>query len=692
MNRTALGRAVFAPALLALLLSGCGGGGGGGVISFLLGLVTPSQSVDLNGGDILTITGSNFIAAGVAGVLFSGTPGLNFLRLDDTTLRVTSPPAPGGVPGPVDIEVRSIEAGSKFIIGGFTYVGVSGPPAPTTINPTIFSATGAEPFTIQGTSLGPPNGTVQVTFQGVGTVTGNVSASGQFVSGNAPVGGGTPPQLPIAVSVANGALVGNVPTQVTFPWVAPAAFSVRHQSGFPGEASQPVRVADGIAVLCTAGADTGWGTADDELVIVKGPPNVPGVTSLVLGHLDQRNSIPAVLDANRVVIYTPGPSLLPSNDDGFHLVTALQTVPASTKLVSGFLNPAPVAAIASNRIACTAFGFDQAPGGNDDELRILEITGTAVTTTRVHVFGNADTFLHAIPSDNFSIPISFGGDLVFVVSVGALGAGGADSTVTAYSFSGAAALGPGPTPAPMLLRRPIAVSATFAAAVAGDPAGIAAPSGNDNLMVFAASGGVVTRTDRRQGASLLTFALNPIVRLGGGTVAIPVAAGSGNEVRVFNNLVSGAPLSTAMPGTPLFAPLIGGDLVVWGPGVDLSATTAPNECRRITSTGGAQQAFAVTPFWLLNFRPLTDADRAFATAGGGTGFGSGNEVLIVQQSRALGSAGDAATLPLGGGPGVAPVLAGFPFVPVGPGWGLIQSPGPNGTFRDLDDRILLVRY
>jgi len=690
MKCRALGRAVFAPVLLVFLLSGCGGGGGGGVIAFLLGLVTPSTSVDLNGGDLVTITGSNFTAANVAGVLFGGSPGLNFQLVDDSTLRVTAPPAPGGVPGAVDIEVRSIEAGSKFIISGFTYTGVAGPPAPTSIFPTIFSATGAEQFTIQGTSLGPPNGTVQVTFQGVGTVTGNVNATGQFVIGNVPLHGGTPPQLPINVSVANGAQVGNVPTAVTFPWVAPASFNVRHQSGFPGEASQPVRVADGIAVLCTAGLDTAWFTADDELVIVKGPPNAPGVTSLVLGHLDQRNSIPAVLDANTVAVFTPGPSALPSNDDGVHLVTSLQGAPASTKLVVPFMNPSPVAAIASNRIACTTFGVNTAPGGFDDELKILEITGTAVTTTRTHAFGNADTFLHALPADNFSIPISFGGDLVFVISVGTAGAGGADSTITAYSFSGAAALPP--VGAPMLLRRPVAISATVVAAAAGDPAGIAAPSGNDTLMVFTAAGGVVTRTDRRQSASLITTALLPIVRLGGGSVAIPVAAGGGNEIRIYSNLVAGAPLATPMPGTPLFAPLIGGDLVVWGPGVDLNPTTAPNECRRIISAGGTQTPFALTPLWPLNFRPFSDSERAFATAGGGLGFGSGTEILIVQQSRALGSATDAATLPLGGGAGVAPVAAGFPFVPVGPGWGLIQSPGPNGTFRDLDDRIILARY
>ncbi len=687
MKCRGLGRAAFAPVLLVFVLSGCGGGGGNSVLTFLLGLVTPSQSVDLNGGDIVTITGSNFTAANVAGVLFGGSPGLSFQLVDDTTLRVTAPPAPGGVPGAVDIEVRSIEAGSKFIVAGFTYTGVSGPPAPATIIPTIFTPTGAEQFTIQGTSLGPPNGTVQVTFQGVGTVTGNVNATGQFVTGNAPLHGGVPPQLPINVSVANGAQVGNVPTAVTFPWVAPASFNVRHQSVFPGHASQPVRVADGIAVLCTAGLDTGWGTPDDELVIVKGPPNAPGVTSIVIGHLDMRNSIPAVLDANTVAVFTLGTSQL---QRGIHLVTSLQGAAASTKLVVPLMNPCPVAAIANNRVACTTFGADGLPGGFDDELRILEITGTAVTTTRTHAFGNADVFVHAIPSDNFSIPVSFGGDLVFVVSVGTLGAGGADSALTAYSFSGAAALPP--VPSPMLLRRPVAVSATVAAAAAGDPAGIAAPSGNDTLMVFTAAGGVVTRTDRRQGASLITTALVPLARLGGGTVAIPVAAGGGNEIRVFSNLVAGAPLATPMPGTPLFAPLISGDLVVWGPGVDLSPATAPNECRRIISTGGAQQAFALTPLWPLNFRPFADAERAFATAGGGLGYGSGTEILIVQQSRVLGAATDAATLPLGGGAGVAPVLAGFPFVPVGPGWGLVQSPGPNGTFADLDDRIILARY
>ena len=33
-----------------------------------------------------------------------------------------------------------------------------------------------------------------------------------------------------------------------------------------------------------------------------------------------------------------------------------------------------------------------------------------------------------------------------------------------------------------------------------------------------------------------------------------------------------------------------------------------------------------------------------------------------------------------------------PFVPVGPGWGLILSPGPNGTFNNADDVVMLARY
>jgi hypothetical protein len=39
-----------------------------------------------------------------------------------------------------------------------------------------------------------------------------------------------------------------------------------------------------------------------------------------------------------------------------------------------------------------------------------------------------------------------------------------------------------------------------------------------------------------------------------------------------------------------------------------------------------------------------------------------------------------------------PVTLAEPFVPVGPDWGVIQSPGPNGIYQGNDDRIIFARY
>ena len=158
-----------------ILIAGCGGGGGTAILRFVLLALAPTTSLDLNGGDVVTITGTNFQAVRVASVRFGGQPGFNLDVESEETLTVVSPPAPGGVAGPVTIEVISLEAGSRFHPIPFVYVATMGPPVPNTIFPNVFTPTGAQSFTIQGSNLGPSGGTATVLFAGIGSVTAQVS-------------------------------------------------------------------------------------------------------------------------------------------------------------------------------------------------------------------------------------------------------------------------------------------------------------------------------------------------------------------------------------------------------------------------------------------------------------------------------------------------------------------------------------
>jgi hypothetical protein len=89
--------------------------------------------------------------------------------------------------------------------------------------------------------------------------------------------------------------------------------------------------------------------------------------------------------------------------------------------------------------------------------------------------------------------------------------------------------------------------------------------------------------------------------------------------------------------------------------------------------------------------PLTDGDRAFAfSAGGDTLFGTNDDILEVYQSRALGEARSATRLPAAAP--ASPLISTGVFVPIGPGWGVAQSPGPNGIYGNLDDGFVILRY
>ncbi|MGQ0612661.1 MAG: IPT/TIG domain-containing protein [Planctomycetaceae bacterium] len=691
--------------LVAMLLAaGCGGGGGAAKLAFFLTGLTPAVSTGLNGGDQVTITGSNFLAAVILVVRFGDQPALNLQVVNDTTLRVNTPPAPGRIPQTVSVIVDSLNAGSKSLFSAFTYQGSSSPPNPQTIVPTSYVSTGAERFTIQGTDLGPPGGIVQVTFQGIGTVTANVSNDSTIVQGRAPLPPGAPPSGLLTVTVGNGALSGDVVTKVTFPHAPPQPLAVPNQRA--GGASLPERLADGWAALCTAGANGIWRDGDDELLLVRGPPNAVAVLpvrrpgALPVGFLDRDNSAPAAMDGNTFCVASVGPNGAPGDaDDRVLLVTAAQTAPVVTDIVVAGLNTAPLAPIASNRVALTHAGADTLLGTLDDTLVILEFTGTAVTGGGQTIFiGPVDTTPGA---GNLSIPFTADGNAAFVVTLGGNGLPrDQDDVVTRLSLPSQQVRS---APVPALLRRPFALSGILLAGAGKGPDGVPG-SADDDLIVVFESAGALSTLRRALGSRLQAGALAPDARVGGGAVALATAGPNGipndadDRLLVFLDPRAGAATPFDLAGIPLLATFGSGELAIFGRGPDLADGTADDVALRLDAAASFAQPFVTVPRWGRGFLPRTDLERLFAVGPGADGVaGTLDDELIVHQTRALGQARDATPLPLAaaGAPVNPPNLAPLPFVPIGPGWGLMQSPGAGGgplpLCGDADDQLRVVR-
>ncbi|MHC4548363.1 MAG: IPT/TIG domain-containing protein [Planctomycetota bacterium] len=682
-------------ALLAafLLLAGCGGDDAPVRLTFTVTAVVPSVSNDINGGDLVTVQGTNFLAVTISSVTFGAQPGIiERTTITDTSIQVTTPPAPGGTPGVVRVEVVTVEANSKFVPGDYTYVSGSGTPQPQTITPTTFTPTGAQDFTIQGTNLGPGGGNVDVIFNGVGTARGTVSLDGQFVQGRAPVSAGLPPAGSIVVTIDTGTATADVPTQVTYAFALPAAVPVPYQA--PNGASRPVRLSDGFAVLSTSGGNAVWGDLDDDVVLVLGPPT-PGMRRILgpggtpVGYLDANNSIPAVLDPNTVCVYSVGPNGVPDvpsptvpPDDTVVLITNAQSpTPTVTPFVFGFLNTAPLAAIAPNRVAFTAAGSDLGRGTADDMLHVWEFNGGLPGPVGAQMVGEVDV---TPGRTNFSLPYSPDGDAVFVMSVGPNGTPrNGDDQLWRFTFSTMTARS---TPLPFVWAPPHAISPTLLAAP-GAGANRLFGDADDTLVVVTDTGGFFNLAGTQTlGSPFDRAAVVPIAPLGTGGVVVPVV--SAMPVLAFPS-PTGSPASLAMIGTPLLAPLGSGELIVFAPG---GPPPGDEQAVRIAADASSSQPFALVPTLTQALRAHTDADRAFGASPGPDGsWGTSDDSLTVHQTRALGLGIDIASLPIQQLPGL-PITGQEPFVPIGPDWGIIQSPGPLRVYLGPSDQVLVVRY
>lgn len=687
--------------LPVLLIAGCGGGGGGGgSLGFTVVGITPAVSQDLGGGDTVTITGTNFLTVLVGSVTFGGLPATNRQILSETEMTVQTPPAPGGVPQAVTVVLTSVHGGTQQLVDGYTYA-VSGP-NPQTIAPVAFTATGAEDFTITGTTLGPLGGQVTVLFQGIGSVTGDVSLDGQTITGRAPVSAGIPPIGALTVTVDTGAATVNVPSTVTYTYAPPVVPGIVPGQTL-GNASLPVRFADGFAALCTCGGNGTWGDADDDIRIVRGPPNAIALLSVSprtapgtpVGFLSATDSIPAVLGPDTFCVYSAGGAGGP----GYVVVTLARTAPVADVFPHPGINAAPIVALGPNRIGFMTSGLDglfgPLAGGNaGDDLFVMDFTLALAPPPVIIAGGGAGRVPLAGAADaaaglaNFSLPLTADGDTVIVMGAGPDAiAGNGDDTFTSVMIStGVTHLR---IPAPFLFGRPIVISPTLFAAPGAGPNG-AFGNLDDTLSVYSLGAGW-TNTPHALGRPLNSaLAVIPYARIGNG---VAVAATAPNSILAYTDPLAGTKTTLQFAGAPLFAPLSSGGLVVFGPGGDLAYRTGDDVAMHLDAATAAPTSFVGVPNQFQTIAPLTDGDRAFALApGGDNAFGTNDDFLEVYQSRALAENTNTARLPVAALP-LAQVLGlSVTFVPVGPGWGLIQSPGALGVWGDGNDIVIIVSY
>ena len=711
--------------LFAAFTACSGGGGGGSAPTFTLTSITPDESPDLDGGGIAVIRGTNFESARVARVLFGdGNPGFGIDVKSQTELWVTIPPSPSGNPGPVTVEVESLDRGIKALFAGFSYGdggggGPTGPPVPTTVTPTVYTPTGAQRFTIGGSNFGADGTVVSVRFRNVGSVEGTVAAGGTLVRGNAPIVASLQvPQIPVQVFVKVGQFEAAAQTFVSFSYFPPAPVAGISFLEGRANASLPVRVANDKAVVATS-TNVAWRDGNDDLVLITVDTLTNTVTtkSLLTGqapgnrNLDLYSSSPIGLDNDTICVATVGPDRVPfSGDETILIISNLgsPTPTVSPPVAAPFIARAPIVRISGTHIAFNTVGtgaLSNGPGTTrSDQLWVYQIANGALVPG-----GPAPVDIGLIDVVAFpppmalrtlkALPFSPDGNAVFVYSRGpALNNSGfsdGDDMITRFDIAAGTSI---TTVMPNLLAKPVALS----------EARIVAPAkafpGFDVVSVMDFAGGVATSSSVSTGTFVNITATHQIAALKDGNFVMAIgpdgqpALSAANRIGIFTDDGFGAinVNTISVAWKPLLAPLGDGSVMVFGPGPDNAAGTPFDRTFHIAANGAPSLDFSSALSWLqlpsMGLGAATDDTRAFALGRGDLSWFNGDEVLHVFQARSIGQPIDATTMQLSTGP-LGPVHNTVPFVPVGFNWGLMLSPGRNGpNWNQSDDRVILVYY
>ncbi len=671
--------------LVALLLPACGGSGGDGgggqtggdpPLSFSLTGVQPAVVAGITGGETVTLTGSNFLGVNIAQINFGGLQAVTIAVRDDE-IDVFIPPAPSGGTEIVDVTVMTSDAGDESLTGVFRY---QGPPAPQGVNPGATPPTAMLEVTITGADLGlPSDTTVKVDFDGLEVVTGTVVGADVTVQVPLPPGG-VPPSTPITLTVENSAgQKGSLGGNFFFDWATPLFIPIPGQSTGLGGASEPVRLAEGSVVFCNAGNNGTWMDNDDDVFLITGLPNAPNLTRLMrpttpptsIGYLHPSHSHIAALDADTICVYSTGTDgAVRTALDRVTLIDGIGTTVAVADHAAPFLIEAPLARVSFNSVAFCMAGTDSTYGTTDDLLMVMRFNLLAPSAIGIGIVGPIDS--GAATGTSISGPIVADSDTILVRNVGANGtpADADDLLLRATSVLGNPMTIRAAT-APNVIQTPIILAGAGLAVVPSSGGNGTVGDSDDALEVYNLTASNLVRTTLTVSPGFNAAAVTTAVGLGSSGVVVAI---NGANVRVYTDVGAGTLSDVAIMGVPAFVSL-GGEVLIYGPGIDLTPGTGDDVAVRIADTG-TPTSFADAPMWGQALPPTTDGNRAFAVGAGPDGAaGTGDEQIIVHVPAALGRTRDAVALPLSpAGFVINPV---YPVTAFGVNYGVMQQPGSN---------------
>ncbi|RKR90482.1 IPT/TIG domain-containing protein [Micromonospora pisi] len=247
-----------------------------------------------SGGQLVTITGSNFVPGGTT-VVFDGVPGTNVtVAPGGTSLTVVTP---AGEVGPASVVVSTASGDSDSL--GYTYLADGSDAVVTDLTPTTGPTAGGTLVTITGTGF---TGATGVTFDGVPGTSFTVNPAGTTITVVTPANAAGP-------ATVNLVFPAGTATAPVFTYVAPTITDITPEQG-PTSGGTSVTIT-GTGFTGATGVTFG-GNLGTNLVV-----NAAG-TSLTV------TTPPGPVGPVDVVVLLPGPDA--TAPDGFTYVLAAPTI------------------------------------------------------------------------------------------------------------------------------------------------------------------------------------------------------------------------------------------------------------------------------------------------------------------------------------------------------------------------------
>ena len=237
--------------------------------------VSPS-SVLVNGGGLITVTGTGFGASGTPVVTVGGRAATCVVRTSDTQLTAV---APDGFAGPATVTVApDTRGGTATLTNGVTYVAASTSPTITSIEPASGITAGGTSVTITGTGFGS---TTPVVRFGTACAAAIISHSPTSIVAVAPPGSLGAADLSVTMQT------GRVVSAGGFTYTAPPTFSaVSPNWGYSAGGGSVTIVGrgfgEGTPTVTFDGVPATVTSSTDEFIYVTVPPGTVGTADVIV--------------------------------------------------------------------------------------------------------------------------------------------------------------------------------------------------------------------------------------------------------------------------------------------------------------------------------------------------------------------------------------------------------------------------